>query len=99
MSVFPTNDADLNGILYNLYQEDSENYWSLVSIDGSKVNTDSWSEKHVLINTTNKGEEVTDAWCSDNIPYSHIAIHFSKHYLTLTNYTLRTRTAKVLKGH
>ena len=88
----PSNNADLNGILYNLYYQNPTNYFSLVSIDGSKVNDDGWSEKEVLINPSITGTSIKDAWCSFNEPYANISIHFSKHFLTLTNYTLKTRT-------
>ena len=92
MEITPSTDNDLNGTISYLYRTFPETFWSLVSIDGSKVNKDGWSEKHVLIDPSITGNNMADAWCSENFPYSNISLHFSKHHISITNYTLKTRT-------
>ena len=92
MSIYPQSNSDLNGIISNFYYTDKENFFNIVSIDGSKVNSDGWSEKEVIINPELTDNSMSNAWCSEDEPNVYIALHFKKHYIHITNYTIKTRT-------
>ena len=88
-SFVPVGDS-LIGIINYLFPIYKSNYKNCVSISASS--TGGIWDVNSLINPLRNSRSSYDNWASDNVTKSNVTVHFHKHLIDITNYSIRSHS-------
>ena len=85
------NGNTLNGVINYIYPIFKDNYNKIVTVQASSTNAAGWKSDALIIPTRNS-TQMSDNWASDNEPNSWFIVHFHRHLISITHYSMRTQS-------
>ena len=83
----------LKGIINYIYPIYKDNYDKIVTVQPSSTSgkETNWRSEALII-PTRTSTQMCDSWASDAVPNSWFMVHFHKHLISISHYSMRTQS-------